>query len=115
MKKKLIISTLVIISTIAVGKILTLPNEQSVSAQEVSHAYAKWGRLAMEKVKEKYPEAKIIDYLHLGREEGNQTSIEKFKLWLKAKDGREFGVFVNITFNKQTEEVVEIQLEESDQ
>ena len=29
--------------------------------------YAKWGKLAVEKTKEQYPKAEIIDYLHIGR------------------------------------------------
>lgn len=78
----------------------------------VSHAadepaYAKWGRLAMIETKARYPEAEIIDYLHVGRESGADISTEIFKLWLKDQQ-KEFGVFVHISFDNQTEEIVEM-------
>lgn len=119
MKKKIVVSILVIASTIAIGKILTVPPSYVSSAQEitpaeqVAPAYAKWGKLAMQNVMSKYPTANIIDYLHVGQEKGTTTSVEKFKLWLK-EENREFGVFVDITFNNQTEEVVNIEYTETD-
>ncbi|MGX6445125.1 YqzG/YhdC family protein [Neobacillus sp. K501] len=75
--------------------------------------YAKWGTLAMKETKEKYPNAEIVDYLHIGRESGPQTSIEKFKLWLKGQQ-KEFGVFVDIEFNNKTEQVIKITFQETD-
>lgn len=69
--------------------------------------YAKWGKLAMQKAKEKYPNAAILDYLHVGREEGTNSSKEKFKLWLKEKD-KEFGLLIDIEFDKTTEKVINI-------
>ncbi|WP_142255366.1 YqzG/YhdC family protein [Bacillus sinesaloumensis] len=75
--------------------------------------YAKWGKLAMEKTKNKYPSAQIIDYLHVGRTKKNGMYIERFKLWLK-QDNREFGVFVNITFEADTERVKNITIVETD-
>ncbi|XXM71080.1 DUF3889 domain-containing protein [Lysinibacillus sphaericus] len=74
-------------------------------------SYAKWGRLAMEKTKERYPQAQIIDYLHIGREENGGTSTEKFKLWLKGKD-REFGVLVNVRFDSKNEQLKQISFSE---
>ena len=118
MKAKLAVSVLLVMSTIAVGKILTVPpDEETTSAQEmeIAPAYAKWGRLAMQKIMAKYPSADVIDYLHIGREVGSVTSVEKFKLWLRAEDNSEFGVFVDITFNNQTEEVVDIKYIETTQ
>lgn len=115
MKTKIAISVLVILSTIAVGKILTVPpNNNTTSAEEIAPSYAKWGRIAMQKVMEKYPSADVIDYLHIGKEVGSVNSVEKFKLWLKAEDNREFGVFVDISINNQTEEIVDIQFTETD-
>jgi Protein of unknown function (DUF3889) len=70
-------------------------------------SYAKWGRLAMEKTKERYPQAQIIDYLHIGREDSGGISTEKFKLWLKGKD-REFGVLIDIRFDTETEQLKQI-------
>jgi hypothetical protein len=75
--------------------------------------YAKWGQLAMQKTKEKYPNAAITDYLHLGRIPGTTTSTEKFKLWLKDKD-KEFGVLVDIEFDKKTERLIVIKFKEVD-
>ncbi|WP_374049546.1 YqzG/YhdC family protein [Neobacillus sp. OS1-2] len=74
--------------------------------------YAKFGTIAMEKTHEKYPNAKIIDYLHIGRVTGSQSSTEKFKLWLK-DNGKEFGVFVNIEFNNVTGKVNKISFKET--
>lgn len=76
--------------------------------------YAKWGRMAMAETKEKYPEADIVDYLHIGRETKGEQSIEKFKLWLRGQE-REFGVFVDIVFETETEKVLSITFRETDQ
>jgi hypothetical protein len=74
--------------------------------------YAKWGQIAMSRVKEKYPQADIVDYLHIGREKGAATSTEKFKLWLK-QNNKEFGVFVDITFDNATEKITDIKYRET--
>jgi hypothetical protein len=74
--------------------------------------YAKWGELAMKKTKEKYPDAQITDYLHIGRETMEDSSLEKFKLILK-RDSKEFGLFVNIEFKTETEQVIEITFKET--
>ncbi|MDI7742114.1 DUF3889 domain-containing protein [Lysinibacillus fusiformis] len=116
MKTKLAVSVLLVLSTIAVGKVLTVPPEdEATSAEEIAPAYAKWGRMAMQNIMAKYPSADVIDYLHIGREVGTVTSVEKFKLWLRAEDNSEFGVYVDITFNNQTEEVVDIKYTETNQ
>ena len=118
MKTKIAVSVLLVMSTIAVGKILTVPpNDEPASAEEINPApaYAKWGRMAMQNIMAKYPKADVIDYLHIGREVGTVTSVEKFKLWLRAEDNREFGVYVDITFNNQTEEVVDIKYTETNE
>ncbi|MBK5505636.1 DUF3889 domain-containing protein [Bacillus sp. TH12] len=65
--------------------------------------YAKWGKLAVEKTKEQYPKAEIIDYLHIGRQPKTvQITVEKFKLWLR-EGGKEYGVFVDVEFDTKTE------------
>ncbi|WP_242143104.1 MULTISPECIES: YqzG/YhdC family protein [unclassified Bacillus cereus group] len=70
--------------------------------------YAKWGKLAVEKTKEKYPKAKIIDYLHIGRTPKTvHVTVEKFKLWLR-ENGKEYGVFVHIEFETKTEKLLRI-------
>ena len=80
------------------------------STQQVP-SYAKWGQLAMKRTKEAYPKAEIVDYLHIGRQEGPILTTEKFRLWLKEED-KEFGVNVTISFYKDTEAVKEVKLEE---
>lgn len=80
------------------------------SIQQVP-SYAKWGQLAMKRTKEAYPKADIVDYLHIGRQEGPILTTEKFRLWLKEGD-KEFGVNVTIDFYKDTETVKEVKLEE---
>lgn len=74
--------------------------------------YAKWGTFAMEKTHEKYPQAKILDYLHVGRTTGPNLTTEKFKLWLKGQE-REFGVFVDIEFDTKTEKVLKVTFRET--
>ncbi|MEH7354042.1 DUF3889 domain-containing protein [Neobacillus drentensis] len=84
----------------------------AIAQQKPIPPYAKWGTLAMEKTHEKYPNAKIIDYLHIGRISGPHSTTEKFKLWLK-DNSREFGVFVNIEFNNKTEKVIKVTFKET--
>ncbi|MDF1507125.1 DUF3889 domain-containing protein [Robertmurraya sp. DFI.2.37] len=78
---------------------------------EAEEKYAKWGQLAVSKTKEKYPNAEIKDYKHIGRVQGTNTTVEKFKLWLKEND-KELGLLVNIEFDKETERVIEISFKE---
>lgn len=79
---------------------------------EETPSYAKWGKLAMIKTKEKYPQADILDYLHRGREVKETYSIEKFKLWLR-KDKREFGVFIDLKFDPETEKLIDVTFTET--
>jgi hypothetical protein len=110
--RKLLIGLLVtigLVSTIVTPmKFTDVANAQQ---KPIPH-YAKWGTLAMEKTQEKYPNAKIIDYLHIGRITGSHSSTENFKLWLK-ENSREFGVFVHIEFNNKTEKVMRITFKET--
>lgn len=76
-------------------------------------SYAKWGQLAVKTGMEKYPNAKIVDYLHIGREDKVNSSVEKFKLWLK-ENGKEFGLFINIEFNPKNDRVIKITTRESE-
>ncbi|HLG27867.1 MAG TPA: DUF3889 domain-containing protein [Paenisporosarcina sp.] len=81
-------------------------------AQQEIPSYAKWGKLAMKETQAKYPNANIIDYLHVGSESKEDSTIEKFKLWLKDGD-KEYGVFVSIEYTNGTEKVVDIEFEET--
>ncbi|WP_129691711.1 DUF3889 domain-containing protein [Gottfriedia acidiceleris] len=78
--------------------------------------YAKWGKIAVEKTIQRYPQSDVIDYLHIGREQKTPTvSVEKFKLWLRLKNGsREFGVYVNVEFETRTERYLGITYTETD-
>ena len=102
---------------IALGIFLTVNTvlthiPSTVQAQQEIPSYAKWGKIAIEETQAKYPHANIIDYLHEGSETKGNSTIEKFKLWLK--DGEnEFGVFVRIEYTTQTEAVVKIDLQET--
>ncbi|MFC2948725.1 YqzG/YhdC family protein [Virgibacillus sediminis] len=93
-----------------VSPIITQPGYEM--NQEIP-PYAKWGRLAVQETKKEYPNAQIIDYLHIGRESMGDSSKEKFKLWLREGE-QEYGVFVTITFANETEEILDIKFEKTD-
>ncbi|WP_249869598.1 DUF3889 domain-containing protein [Oceanobacillus saliphilus] len=88
-------------------------HERASAQEEGIPSYAKWGRLAILETEKKYPGANIVDYLHIGKEEIDENTVEKFKLWLNA-DNREFGVLITIEFKTETDEVIEITFEETD-
>ncbi|QIZ06621.1 DUF3889 domain-containing protein [Priestia megaterium] len=110
--KKILISLYISFLFISVSVHPLTPIHEVSAQHKPIPSYAKWGTLALKKTHEKYPHAKIIDYLHIGRTSGPQTSTERFKLWLK-ENNREFGVFIKIEFNKQTEKVVKVTIEET--
>ncbi|MCL6517958.1 MAG: YqzG/YhdC family protein [Alicyclobacillus sp.] len=73
-------------------------------------AYARWGKMAMALVQRRYPQAAIVDYLHVGRRNLSATRAqETFKLWLR-QGKQEFGVYVTITFNPKTNQVISTQM-----
>lgn len=102
---------------IALG-IFTLVNsapahvQMLANAQQEVPAYAKWGKLAVQETQAKYPAANIIDYLHEGSESKGDSTIVKFKLWLKEGD-HEFGVLTRIEYITATEKVVGIEFQET--
>jgi hypothetical protein len=104
---------------IAISFTLYLPFPQGFSNQIISYAqkpepaYAKWGRLAMKETKAKYPQAQIIDYLHIGKTSNDSIETEKFKLWLR-ENQKEYGVFVNISFDKKTHKVITMSFTKTD-
>ncbi len=89
------------------------PVDEITIYQEEAPPYAKWGRVAMNATKKKYPDADIVDYLHIGAEAENGITTEKFKLWLRGKE-REFGVYIDIRFYTETEEMIDITFTETD-
>ncbi len=75
--------------------------------------YAKWGKVALEETQKRY-KADILDYEHIGRTDLTpQKSEEKFKLWIRSKEGKEFGVFVSVQFDSVTERILSIQFSEA--
>lgn len=76
-------------------------------------AYAKWSQLAIKETQARYPNVNIVDYLHIGSTSEDGVTKEQFKLWLKDSK-REFGVFVTITYWKDTEKLKDIEFRETD-
>jgi len=85
---------------------------QHSQARPDAPPYAKWGRLAMQTAMEKYPNADIVDYLHIGREDKGNTATEKFKLWAK-ESGKEFGIYIDIEFNPKNDNVIKVSTRKS--
>ncbi|MEK3854555.1 DUF3889 domain-containing protein [Cytobacillus sp. FSL H8-0458] len=108
--KKLMISLMVLMFLSEYIPIRAITGE--AYAERPEPAYAKWGRLAMETAKEKYPRAKILDYLHIGREKRQTTDIERFKLWIE-DGGKEFGLYIDIEFDSKTDRVIRINTRKS--
>ncbi|CAM5223635.1 hypothetical protein UACE39S_05198 [Ureibacillus acetophenoni] len=112
--KKLVVFLTIVVAFFTIAAMTPLHSVSSPIVQQEKDipAYAKWGVMAMQKTKEKYPNAQITDYLHMERVVGQSTSVEKFKLILKEK-GREFGLFVDLEFKNDTEELVNITFTET--
>jgi len=70
--------------------------------QEPVEKYGKWGKLGLEVTQRNYPNAKIIDYEHMGRSEA-----ETFHYQL-SEGGRKWVVEVRMTFDPETEEVLSV-------
>lgn len=64
----------------------------------------------MKKAKEEYPDAQIVDYLHVGKKRKAETSIETFKLTLK-ENNKPFEVFVFIEYNEKSKKVIKVTLD----
>ncbi|MFD2042966.1 DUF3889 domain-containing protein [Ornithinibacillus salinisoli] len=111
---KLLIPILLVFGILLINNFSTIDTNNIIITEKEVPPYTKWGKIAMKKTKVKYPQAEIIDFLHLGREKGTEYSVEKFKLWLK-EDNREFGIFIDIKFNNETEQIVDIEYKESTQ
>ncbi len=76
--------------------------------------YAKWGRLAMEQVAQRY-KVDILDYDHIGRQIiSSEVTQETFKLWVRDQTNQEYGIFVYIQFDTETEKVHSIRFKETE-
>ncbi|WP_404451862.1 YqzG/YhdC family protein [Virgibacillus necropolis] len=109
---KILISIQLLFCLFSFGEFTPLEPNNTTNSEQEGPSYAKWGKIAMKETKEKYTHADIIDYLHISREKGMEYSTERFKLWLK-KDNKEFGVFVDIKFNNETEQIISIKYRET--
>lgn len=106
MRKVFFVLMILIISQISIV--------QETLAEKEPPDYAKWGNIAVTETIKKYPQADVVDYLHIGREEKDKTTaVEKFKLWLR-QDEKEFGVYVNVEFDKNTNQFKGISFKETD-
>jgi len=113
MRKALItIGAVIVIGTFITISVAPTQIPTIFLAQQDTPAYAKWGKLAFKETQLKYPNADIIDYLHEGSEIKGHSTIENFKLWLK-EGTKEFGVFVRIEFSTITDEVINIEFQET--
>lgn len=76
-------------------------------------AYAKWGRVAVEQTSKKY-QAEIVDYRYDGRRViSSSEAEERFKLIVR-KSGREFGVQVAVRVNSRSNELIQVNYQETD-
>ncbi|MEB4860708.1 DUF3889 domain-containing protein [Priestia megaterium] len=88
-------------------------NIHTVNAEKTTPSHARWGKVAMQKANEKYPSAKIYDYLHVKREQKGNHSVETFKLWLN-ENNKKFEVIVTIHFDTKSEKISKIILQRQD-
>ena len=97
---------------LGIGNAISTNTPTSTQTQLEIPAYAKWSKIAIKETQLKYPNADIIDYLHEGSETNENSTTEKFKFWIKDHNN-EFGVFVKITYITKTEEIVNIDFQET--
>ena len=107
MQKILLVIALFIAGVLAVTYIPMMMN-----AEQKTPGYEKWGKLAVEHVREEYPNASLIDYLYVGRDTEQEATVETFKLWLR-EGSQEFGVYAYIKYETKTEELIGINTEET--
>ena len=104
--------TMIALGILTSSPILNLTPTITLEANQKVPNYAKWGQLAIKETHSKYPNARIIDYLHQGSDKKEDSTIEKFKLWLKEGD-HEFGVYVTIQYQTETEKIIHIEFRET--
>ena len=94
-----------------------IPAMHPVEAHVVSvpvHPYTEWGQYALAQAQKRYPSYAIVDYLHVGRTTYTSTYVkETFKFWLK-RGQTEFGVYVKVYFDPNTNHVTRILFCETD-
>jgi hypothetical protein len=94
------------------GYTYVLPIEKVSAESEQLKENEKWGQLAIKEVQKKYEGVLIKEYQYVWHEEKKDgTGIKRFKFLLRHL-GKEFGVYVTISYDVKSEEVKEIQLME---
>jgi hypothetical protein len=74
----------------------------------------KWGKIALEAVKERYPNVAIVDSEYVGRFKISGTVAEDvFKMWF-VQGSREHGLFVRVSFDKPHDRLLRVQFQETD-
>ncbi|MEH7292201.1 DUF3889 domain-containing protein [Priestia megaterium] len=111
MKKSLIILFLCSMFTV-IASLGGPANLITAKADKAIPSHAKWGRIAIQKAKEEYPNAKIYDYLHVKRQQKGQYSLETFKLWLNENNNK-FEVLVHIKFETTTEKILHVEIKKN--
>ncbi|MDQ0337691.1 hypothetical protein J2S00_000461 [Caldalkalibacillus uzonensis] len=108
-----------LLATLLFGFVLITCNLTVAHAEKDQHQaqqeqdYEKWGRLAVEVIKDAYPQAELVDYQYIGREDISPTiEQQSFKLVLR-QNGREFPITVKIQYEKETERVTSITFEQA--
>ncbi len=82
--------------------------EQNI--QEVD--YKKWSKIALSSVKEKYPDAELVDYKYDGREAVNEEE-SKDVFHVKGKqNNKPFIVKVDVVFNPKTGQLITVNISE---
>lgn len=100
------IAMLIILAILVVG----LTSAPTIA--EAAPEYAKWGKIALEETQKRY-NAQIVDYEHIGRSRiSDSISEETFKFWIRQKNGKEFGVYVRIQFERSSEKISSIKFSE---
>lgn len=90
------------------------PDFVHAGAHQQEPSYAKWGRLAIEQVAERF-KVEILDYDHIGRQTiSPKITQETFKLWVRDPTGHEYGIFVYIQFDTASEKIRSIRFRETD-
>ncbi|MFC0524385.1 DUF3889 domain-containing protein [Pontibacillus salicampi] len=91
--------------------IVPLMDSSTVHAEQTNPSYVKWARIAVDETKEKYPNARMKDFLHLGKETQGDNTIEKFKLSMQEGD-KSFILYVNVAYNTKGNTLNEVTFEE---
>lgn len=95
--------------------VLLLLSTAAGVAQAQKPDYEKWGKIAIQLVKENYPKAEISEYQYMGREEISDTEAkDTFHFTAKQAD-KSKEIFVALTFNPKTKQLKSVNIKEKKQ